>query len=93
MAGGDSFDAPHVRGGTALGYALDGVLTAGFALLAARTVIGLIHGALSLEPPRSVQSAGRGKETVRGTSAAGRTPIRQDLNRAAARFLLLMRHR
>jgi len=25
---------------------------------------------LSLEPPRSVQSAGRGKETVRGPSAA-----------------------
>ena len=46
MAGGDSFDAPHVRGGTALGYALVGVLTAGFALLAARTVIGPIHGTL-----------------------------------------------
>jgi tellurite resistance protein len=36
--------AEHVRGGTALGYALVGVLTAGFALLAARTVIGLING-------------------------------------------------
>ena len=32
--------AEHVRSGTALGYALVGVLTAGFALLAARTVIG-----------------------------------------------------
>jgi tellurite resistance protein len=36
--------AEHVRGGAALGYALVGVLTAGFALLAARTVTGLIHG-------------------------------------------------
>jgi tellurite resistance protein len=36
--------AEHVRGGTALGYVLVGVLTAGFALLAARTVIGLMNG-------------------------------------------------
>jgi tellurite resistance protein len=36
--------AEHVRSGTALGYALVGVLTAGFVLLAARTVIGLIRG-------------------------------------------------
>jgi tellurite resistance protein len=36
--------AEHVRSATALGYALVGVLTAGFALLAARTVTGLIHG-------------------------------------------------
>jgi tellurite resistance protein len=36
--------AEHVPGGTALGYALVGVPTAGFALLAARTVIGLING-------------------------------------------------
>jgi tellurite resistance protein len=36
--------AEHVRGGAALGYALVGVLTAGFVLLAARTVIGLIDG-------------------------------------------------
>jgi tellurite resistance protein len=34
----------HVRGATALGYALVGVLSAGFALLAARTVTALIHG-------------------------------------------------
>jgi tellurite resistance protein len=36
--------AEHVRGGAALGYALVGVLTAGYALLAARTVIGLMNG-------------------------------------------------
>jgi tellurite resistance protein len=34
----------HVRGGQALGYALVGLLTAGFALLAARTITGLING-------------------------------------------------
>jgi len=34
----------HVRSGSALGYALVGILTAGFALLAARTITGLIHG-------------------------------------------------
>jgi hypothetical protein len=33
-----------VRGGTGLAYALAGVLSAGFALLAARTVTGLIDG-------------------------------------------------
>ncbi|HSR84888.1 MAG TPA: hypothetical protein VLM11_11980 [Streptosporangiaceae bacterium] len=36
--------AEHVPGGPALGYALVGVLTAGFALLAARTVVGLVNG-------------------------------------------------
>jgi tellurite resistance protein len=36
--------AEHVRGGTALGYVLVGVLTAGFALLTARTVSGLMNG-------------------------------------------------
>jgi len=36
--------AEHVRGGAALGYALAGILTAGFALLAVPTVTGLIHG-------------------------------------------------
>jgi len=34
----------HVRSGSALGYAFVGILTAGFALLAARTITGLIHG-------------------------------------------------
>jgi tellurite resistance protein len=34
----------HVRGGAGIGYALVGLLTAGFALLAARTVTGLVHG-------------------------------------------------
>jgi tellurite resistance protein len=36
--------AEHVRSGAALGYALVGILTAGFALLAARTISGLIDG-------------------------------------------------
>jgi hypothetical protein len=36
--------AEHVRGGAAIGYALVGVLTTGFALLTVRTVTGLIHG-------------------------------------------------
>lgn len=36
--------AEHVRSGAALGYALVGILTAGFALLAARTITGLIQG-------------------------------------------------
>ncbi len=36
--------AEHVPRGAALGYALAGVLTAGFALLAVRTVAGLIQG-------------------------------------------------
>jgi tellurite resistance protein len=36
--------AEHVRDGAALGYALVGVLTAGIALLAWRTAIGLVNG-------------------------------------------------
>jgi tellurite resistance protein len=36
--------AEHVHGGTAVAYTLAGILTAGFALLTARTVTGLIHG-------------------------------------------------
>ena len=36
--------AEHVRDGAAIGYALVGVLTRGIALLAARTVAGLIQG-------------------------------------------------
>ena len=36
--------AEHVQGGAALGYAAVGIVTVGFALLAARTVTGLIHG-------------------------------------------------
>lgn len=36
--------AEHVRGSTILGYILVGVLTAGFVLLAARTIIGLADG-------------------------------------------------
>jgi tellurite resistance protein len=36
--------AEHVHGRTAIAYALVGILTAGFVLLAARTITGLIHG-------------------------------------------------
>jgi tellurite resistance protein len=43
--------AEHVRGGTALGYVIVGLLTAGFALLAARTVIGLLNGTFFLRVP------------------------------------------
>ena len=48
--------AEHVRSGTALGYALVGVLTAGFALLAARTVTGLIHGTFLPRVPTADQA-------------------------------------
>jgi type IV secretory pathway VirB2 component (pilin) len=34
----------HVRGGTGVGYAIVGVLTTGFALLAARSDLGLMKG-------------------------------------------------
>jgi len=50
--------AEHVRSGTALGYALVGVLTAGFALLAARTVIGLIDGTFLPRVPTADQAPG-----------------------------------
>ena len=50
--------AEHVRSGTALGYALVGVLTAGFALLAARTVTGLIHGTFLPRAPAADQAPG-----------------------------------
>jgi len=46
----------HVRSGTALGYVLVGVLTAGFALLAARTVSGLIHGTFLPRAPAADQA-------------------------------------
>jgi tellurite resistance protein len=50
--------AEHVRGGTALGYALVGILTAGFALLAARTITGLIHGTFLPRIPTADQAPG-----------------------------------
>jgi tellurite resistance protein len=50
--------AEHVRGGAALGYALVGVLTAGFALLAARTVTGLINGTFLPRVPTADQATG-----------------------------------
>jgi tellurite resistance protein len=50
--------AEHVRGGTALGYTLVGVLTAGFALLTARTVTGLIHGTFLPRLPAAGQGPG-----------------------------------
>jgi tellurite resistance protein len=46
----------HVRGGAALGYAVAGVLTAGFALLAARTVIGLMDGTFLPRVPGADQA-------------------------------------
>jgi tellurite resistance protein len=48
----------HVRGGTALGYALVGILTTGFALLAARTITGLIQGTFLPRVPAADQPSG-----------------------------------
>jgi tellurite resistance protein len=48
--------AEHVRGGPALTYALVGVLTAGFALLAARTISGLIQGTFLPRVPAAAQA-------------------------------------
>jgi tellurite resistance protein len=50
--------AEHVRSGAALGYAVVGVLTAGFALLAARTVTGLIQGTFLPRVPAADQASG-----------------------------------
>ncbi|HEX6527304.1 MAG TPA: hypothetical protein VF070_45935 [Streptosporangiaceae bacterium] len=47
--------AEHVTGGAGLAYALVGVLTAGFALLAARTVTGLIDGTFLPRVPAPVE--------------------------------------
>lgn len=50
--------AEHVRGGTALAYALAGILTGGAALLTARTVTGLIHGTFLPRVPAADQASG-----------------------------------
>ena len=50
--------AEHVSSGAALGYALVSVLTAGFALLAARTVTGLINGTFLPRVPAPAQAPG-----------------------------------
>jgi tellurite resistance protein len=50
--------AEHVRSGAALGYALVGVLTVGFALLAVRTVIGLIDGTFLPRVPAADHAPG-----------------------------------
>ena len=50
--------AEHVRGGSALGYALVGVLTAGFALLSAQTVIGLVRGTFLSRVPTADPTSG-----------------------------------
>lgn len=50
--------AEHVRSSSAIGYALVGVLTAGFALLAARTVVGLIDGTFLPRVPTADQAPG-----------------------------------
>lgn len=72
----------HVRGGAALGYALAGVLTAGFAVLTARTVTGLIDGTFlprvpAADQPRLTGSAARSR-------AEGRArPFIEDLEHRA----------
>lgn len=55
--------AEHVHSGSALGYALVGLLTAGFALLAARTITGLIHGTFLPRVPS--QAGGELRHDVR----------------------------
>ncbi len=50
--------AEHVHSSSAIGYALVGVLTAGFALLAARTVVGLIDGTFLPRVPTADQAPG-----------------------------------
>jgi hypothetical protein len=50
--------AEHVRGGIPLGYALVGILTAGYALLAARTITGLIRGTFLPRVPMADQAPG-----------------------------------
>jgi tellurite resistance protein len=54
--GVDWLAAEHVRGGAALGYAIVSILTAGFALLAARTITGLIHGTFLPRVPAPAQA-------------------------------------
>jgi tellurite resistance protein len=56
--GVDWLAAEHVHGGAALGYAIVGILTAGFALLAARTITGLIHGTFLPRVPAPDQATG-----------------------------------
>jgi hypothetical protein len=46
-----------MRGGSALGYALVGILTAGFAPLSAQTVIGLVHGTFLSRVPTADQTS------------------------------------
>jgi tellurite resistance protein len=48
--------AEHVRGGASVGYALVGILTVGFALLAARTITGLIQGTFLPRIPAAGQA-------------------------------------
>jgi tellurite resistance protein len=50
--------AEHTGGGAGLGYALVGVLTAGYALLAARTVLGLVNGTFLPRVPAPDQAPG-----------------------------------
>jgi tellurite resistance protein len=50
--------AEHVRSGTALAYALVGILTIGFALLGTLTVTGLIHGTFLPRVPTADQAPG-----------------------------------
>jgi tellurite resistance protein len=59
--------AEHVSGGTALGYVLVGVLTAGFALLTAQTVIALGNGTFL---PRVAAAGQAGAAPAKSESSA-----------------------
>ncbi|MGH3208317.1 MAG: hypothetical protein ACRDNO_11195, partial [Trebonia sp.] len=79
--GVDWLAAEHVRGGTALGYALVGVLTAGIALLAARTVTGLANGTFLPRAPAAGQAPGsvRGLQDQADTAVMPEEEIRKPL--------------
>ena len=51
-------DVEHANGAADVGYALVAILTTGFALLAARTVIGLVHGTFLPRTPTAGRPPG-----------------------------------
>ena len=61
--------AERVPGATGLGYALVGLLSAGFLLLAARTVVALMHGTFFLRVPVPAQA---GPATTAQAAASSR---------------------
>jgi tellurite resistance protein len=64
--------AEHVPGSTGLGYALVGVLSAGYLLLAARTVMALMNGTFFLRVPLPAQA---GPVTTAQAAGSARPPF------------------